>query len=50
MRQWILQQNGQIFPRGTLRRLRPIEISVTNEAEATNRAEFDADIKEDLGD
>ena len=34
----------------TLRRLRPIEISVTNEAEATNRADFYAAIKEDLGD
>ena len=50
MCQWILQQNGQIVPRRTLRRLRPIELSVTNEAEATKRAEFDAAIKEDLGD
>ena len=50
MCQWILQQNDQIVPRRTLRRLRPIELSVTNEAEATKRAEFDAAIKEDLGD
>ena len=50
MCQWILQQNGQIVPRRTFRRLRPIELSVTNEAEATKRAEFDAAIKEYLGD
>ena len=50
MCQWILQQNGQIVPRRTLRRLRPIDLSVTNEAEATNCAQFDAAIKKDLGD
>ena len=38
------------FPRRTLRRLRPDEVSVTNEAEATKREAFDAAIKEDLGD
>ena len=30
--------------------MRPIELSVTNEAEATKRSDFDAAIKEDLGD
>ena len=50
MCQWILQQNGQIVPRRTLRILRPIYLSVTNEAEATKLAEFDAAIKEYFGD
>ena len=50
MCQWILQQNSQIVPRQTLRRLRPEETTLTNEAEAAKRAAFDSAIKESLGD
>ena len=50
MCQWILQQNGQIAPRQTLRRLIPEERSAKNEAKASKRASFDASIKEYLGD
>ena len=49
MCQYILQQNDLIFPRRTLRLLRPEERSVTNEDKAKKRASFDAPIKEDLG-
>ena len=38
MCQWILQQNGQIVPQRTLRRLRPGERLATNEAKANKRA------------
>ena len=49
MTQWVLQQNGQIVPRRTLRRLRAAERAPSNEAEAAKRAEFDAAIKVKLG-
>ena len=50
MCQAILQQNGQIVPRRSLRRLTAHELSVTNEAEASKRANFDAAITKKLGD
>ena len=50
MCQWVLQQNGQVVPRRTLRRLKPEEISPTNVSEANKRAAFDAEIKRRLGD
>ena len=50
MCQWILQKNGQVVPRRTLRRLRAEELSITNEVEIERRAAFDADIKRLLGD
>ena len=49
MTQWVLQQNCQIVPRRTLRRLRAAERAPSNEAEAAKRAEFDAAIKVKLG-
>jgi hypothetical protein len=50
MCQWVLQKNGQIVPRATLRRLTRDESSPFNEPEARKRAEFDAAIREKLGD
>ena len=50
MAQWILQQNGQIVPRRTLRRLRQEETSPFNLIEDAKRKAFDADIKELLRD
>ena len=50
MCQWVLQQNGQVVPRRTLRRLRAEELTITNQSEARKRAAFDADIKRLLGD
>ena len=49
MCQWVLQMNGEIVPRRSLRRLRAEEISVTNEAEASKRAQFDEAITKKLG-
>ena len=45
MCQWVPQQNGQVFLRITLRRLRLEELILTNETESNKRASFDADIK-----
>jgi len=50
MCQWILQMNGHIVPRRSIRRLKPEELSVTNEAEARKRAQFDAAITARWGD
>ena len=50
MCQWVLQKNGQVVPRRNLRSLRSEELTVTNETESNNCADFDADIKESLGD
>lgn len=50
MCQWVLQQNGQIVHRRTLRRLRAVELSPSNTAKVNRRAAFDAEIKERLGD
>ena len=47
---WVLQQNGQVVARRTLRRLRLEELVVTNENKSNKRAAFDADIKGSLGD
>ena len=44
--QWIIQQNGQIVPRQTIRRLITEERSAINEVEANKRASFYAAIKE----
>ena len=46
MCQWIIQQNGQIVPRQTIRRLITEERSAINEVEANKRASFYAAIKE----
>ena len=45
MCQWVIQQNGQMVPRQTLRRLRLGEITVINQTESNKRADFDAEIK-----
>ena len=50
MCQWVLQRNGEIVPRRSLRRLRAEEISVTNESEARKRAQFDDSITKRWGD
>ena len=50
MAQWILQQNGQVIPRRTLRRLRQEETSPYNLVEKVKRDAFDSDIRELLGD
>ena len=50
MCQWVLQMNGEIVPRRSLRRLRAEEISVTNEAESRKEAQFDEAITKRLGD
>ena len=39
-----------MFPRQTLRKLRLEELTVTNETESNKRADFNAYIKEPLGD
>ena len=49
MAQWVLQMNGQVVPRRSLRRLRSHELAVSNEVEARKRSEFDAAIKAKLG-
>ncbi|KAL7538844.1 hypothetical protein ACHAXR_009411 [Thalassiosira sp. AJA248-18] len=50
MCQWVLQINGQIVPRRTIRRLTPGELSISNETEVQKRAVFDKAIQEKLGD
>jgi len=50
MAQWVLQQNGQIVPRRTLRRLNQEELSHNNLVEVAKREAFDAEIKQRLGD
>jgi hypothetical protein len=50
MAQWVLQLNGQIVPRRSLRRLTAQEASSTNETEVRKRSEFNAAIKERYGD
>ena len=45
MAQWILQQNGQIVPRRTLRRLRQEETSPYNLVKKAKRDAFDVNIK-----
>ena len=50
MCQWVLQQNGQIVPRRTLRRLTADEASPLNTVEVQKRSQFDSAIREKLGD
>eukprot|EP00956_Cyclotella_meneghiniana_P034439 scaffold104886_cov86-Cyclotella_meneghiniana.AAC.1 len=50
MCQWVVQSNGQIVPRRTLRRLTPAEASPHNEAEVAKRAAVDAAIRARWGD
>jgi hypothetical protein len=50
MCQWVLQINGQIVPRRTLRRLTRDEASPFNKAEARKRAAFDDAIRDKIGD
>ena len=50
MAQNILQINGQIVPRRTLRRLRQEELSPNNSIERLKREAFDKSIKALLGD
>ena len=50
MAQWVLQQNGKIVPRRTLRRLTADELAPGNETEAEKRRAFNQAIKEKLGD
>ena len=49
MCQWVIHQNGQVVPRKTIRRLRLEELTITNDTESNKRADFDAGIKESLG-
>ena len=48
MTQWVIKQNGQIFPRGTMRRLTPEEWA--QEIEIKKRLEFNDAIKARYGD
>ena len=48
MCQWFLQQNGQVVPRRTLRRLSSEELTVTNETEYKKCTYFYAYIKESI--
>ena len=50
MCQAILKQNGQVVPRRSCRALTAGELAVSNEVEGRKRAEFDAAIKQKLGD
>ena len=50
MAQWVLQRNGEIVPRRTLRRLTAHELSLANETEARKRAAFDDAIRARWGD
>ena len=50
MCQAILQANGHIVPRRTLRRLTPHELATSNEVESQKRAVFDAKIRQRFGD
>ena len=50
MAQWVLQQNGQIVPCRTLRRLRQEETSPHNLIEKAKRDAFDSEIRGLLGD
>ena len=50
MCQWILQQNGKIVPRRTIRRLWPEELTVTNLSELKKRNSSDAKIRDRIGD
>jgi hypothetical protein len=50
MCQWILQMNGEVVPRRSLRRLRPDELAASNASEARKRAQFDEAISAKLGD
>ena len=50
MCQAILQANGQIVPRRTLRRLTAHEKAASNEVESRKRATFDAQIRDRFGD
>ena len=50
MCQWVLQKNGQVFPRQTPITLRSEELTVNNQTEYNKGTDFDSDIKESLGD
>ena len=50
MCQWILQQNGKIVPRRTIRRLRPEELTFSNVSELNKRTSFDSEIRDRIGD
>ena len=50
MAQWILQQNGKVVPRRTLRRLSREELNPNNMVELAKRQAFDSEIKRHLGD
>ena len=50
MYQAILKQNGKVVPRRSCRPLNAGELAASNEVEVRKRAEFDAAIKQKLGD
>jgi hypothetical protein len=50
MANWVLNQQGKVIPRRSLRRLTKDERSQSNEVEAAKRAAFNADITSKLGD
>ena len=49
MAQYVLQINGEVVVRRTLRRLRPDELAVSNEVESRRRSLFDTAIQQKLG-
>ena len=50
MAQYILTLKGTIVPRRSVRRLRVDELALSNETEASKRSQFDAAIRQKLGD
>jgi len=50
MCQWVLQMNGKVVPRRTLRKLTPHELSESNVSEVKKRADFDEAIRLTIGD
>lgn len=50
MTMWVLKQNGKVVPRRTLKALTAEQMAPSNEVEAQKRADFDASIREKLGD
>ena len=50
MKQWILKQNGEVLPRRTLHKLTKEQLAPSNDVEKSKRDDFDADIRQKLGD
>ena len=50
MTHWILKQNGEVVPRRTVRKLTKEQLAPSNDVEKSKRDDFDADIRQKLGD